>query len=246
MIKPKILTEIEKIPGIESQLNDKAKQVDVNNALALKRDKSIPIDLTDFTDAAKQAIAGTASIYPSFADKSVTPTKATFFQTGKNKFNKKAATVGYYVNQTTGELAANAGHTVSDWILIELNTEYIPSISCRYAFYDSAKIFISGGYPATGTSFTSPANAKYLRVSYENVTSTLDTFQVEKGNVRTYYENYIEYIPLDYIEKTEDKYVEKLTYSIGSEDISTATYPVITSGGITRVDGNPCNGDGFL
>lgn len=117
--------------------------------------------------------------------------KSTNFVTiGKNLFNKDTVTSGFFVNQTDGTLASGAGYGSSEFIEVFPNTQYTRNVDQRTAFYDENKIFISGHYdPALKTNtLLSPANAKYMRCTVPMV--NIDTFQVEKGNEATPYENY--------------------------------------------------------
>jgi lysophospholipase L1-like esterase len=182
-----------------TQLASKADKTYADTQLFLKRDKTTLIPLTDFADDAKMAIAGTASIYPSFADKSVTPIRTSFFTTGKNLFDKATINSGKYVSQADGILYANASYHASDYVYVLPNTQYTLNKDCRVAYYDSAKTFISGIYPATGTvTFTTPATCMYVRFSFAIV--SLNTAQMELGAVVTSYKSFSQYIPIALIE----------------------------------------------
>ena len=103
----------------------------------------------------------------------------------KNLFNKNTVTKDVYVNYSSGEVINLIGATASDYIEIEPNTEYVLSANNQNAFYDINKKFISG---TTNNPFTSPKNAKYIRVT--TLTSKLDIQQLEKGSVSTSYEKH--------------------------------------------------------
>lgn len=110
--------------------------------------------------------------------------KNTFKQGSKNLFNKETVTSGKYVNYLTGALTTSATYSASDYIPILANTAYTLSLAQQIAFYDAAKVFISGVLaPAT---FTSPVTAAYIRISL--LTSTLDSQQIEQGIFKTKYE----------------------------------------------------------
>ena len=121
---------------------------------------------------------------------------------GKNLFDVTKITEGYFVHQTTGALTANASHNVSDYIKVKPNTTYTISVQSlttgvtaqiRYFHYDANKQPIqgSGAVDTTGKvlSFTSPANAEYVRFSY--VIYSRDVM-LEQGSTATAYEAYIE------------------------------------------------------
>jgi hypothetical protein len=106
---------------------------------------------------------------------------------GKNLFDKSKATAGYYVNQTNGILTASSSYYASDWIPILPNIQYSRvEYNGQFAFYDINKNYISGG--AVTSTFTTPANAYYLRTSISN--SNIDIEQVELGSSKTAYVPY--------------------------------------------------------
>lgn len=108
-------------------------------------------------------------------------------RTGKNLFDIETITTKRYVNGSGG-LSVSDGWSASDYIPIIGNTNIVISgISntgtvAQHAFYDSTKTFISSINP-TVMSFTTPANARYIRISMrsENPTSV----QVEYGQTAT-------------------------------------------------------------
>ena len=116
----------------------------------------------------------------------------------KNLFNKNTVTHGYYVSYTNGLILELTGYTVSDYIEIEPSTEYVLSANNQNAFYDINKKFISG---TTSNPFTTPVNAKYIRVTTSN--SKLDIQQLEKGTVTTSYEDYGYFIDNSLVKKEE-------------------------------------------
>jgi hypothetical protein len=107
--------------------------------------------------------------------------------TNKNLFDKSKATAGFYVNQTNGVLSSSTSYYASDWIQVQPNTQYSRvEYNGQFAFYDSNKNYISGG--AVTYTFTTPANAYYLRSSISN--ANIDIEQVELGSVKTAYVPY--------------------------------------------------------
>jgi len=105
---------------------------------------------------------------------------------GKNLFNLATITTGYYVVDTNGMLSANASYDVSDYIPVLPSTNYYFNCPRHNAFYDTNKVFISGN--ANISTFTSPSNAAYIRVSL--LPSELPTAQFELGTVGTLYVPY--------------------------------------------------------
>ncbi|MCT2342642.1 SGNH/GDSL hydrolase family protein [Niallia taxi] len=105
----------------------------------------------------------------------------------KNLFNKSKVNNGYYVSVGSGVLNANVNYSASDYIEIEPGTNYTINHYDQVAFYDDNQTFISGvdGYQLGVKTITSPSNAKYIRVSVQNI--HLDTYQLEKGTVATSY-----------------------------------------------------------
>jgi hypothetical protein len=108
----------------------------------------------------------------------------------KNLFNKNDPNNTYnrYVNSATGNLSTLATYYASDYITIQPNRTYIQSGqtgSYEQAFYTSNFVYISGN--AT-TSFTTPSNAKYVRVSV--IETILNSYQLELGATATSYANY--------------------------------------------------------
>ena len=122
-------------------------------------------------------------------------------RSGKNKFNKETAIVGYYINLKTGGVAAGEGFTASDFIEVKPNTQYycnfVAFASSTYgmAFYDENKNYISG--TRTYNSIETPDNAKYFRFCFRNEDYSSGTYitdinivQLEEGSTATEYEAY--------------------------------------------------------
>lgn len=144
-------------------------------------------DQTYMSDEFLQQIAGTTPVNATPADKSITTAKLTdgavsylktnFLKTGKNLFDKNSLTVGYYVNYTTGALTASASYSASDWIKVLPSTKYVRLYSRHVAFYTIDNVYISG--LANGTTFTTPTNCYYIRVSTVSVEQ--ETERIEQG-----------------------------------------------------------------
>ena len=146
-----------------------------------------------------------------------------FVTIGKNLFDKNAVTADYYVNQTTGYLAANSTYAASDFIAVDENSNYTQSHSYHCAFYDSDKMFI-GGLPADDGQarvITTPANAAYARFSV--LKTLLDVFQLEKGLEKTLYEPYgykFNRIPSNFIEFGLDTTLPAKIYGVVGKEIN--------------------------
>ena len=124
---------------------------------------------------------------------------------GKNKFDKTATNTenGYGAAQyigITGEPTGSANYNVSEYISVSAETVYTlnpttgsnPSV----VFYDSNKQYISGvDYSSvTAFTFTTPANAAYLRASIP--VANVDIFQLELGSTATAYAPYSNICPI--------------------------------------------------
>ena len=127
---------------------------------------------------------------------------------GKNYFNFATATMGYSVASGTGELVKLDNCGVSDYIEVETDTTYAFTEKHTIAFYDDNKLFISG-IPSTNTDvvFATPSNCKYLRFSFK--TNDLENYnytaiQMEKGEVRTAFEEYKVSLKQEYIKVGKD------------------------------------------
>lgn len=122
-------------------------------------------------------------------DGSINANKTTFFEVGKNLFNKNSAITGYYVDCNSGILVANSSYTSSDYIEVLSNEIYSYNFNGQLAFYDKNKIYISGingGGNVANKTLTTPSNCKYIRFS----TKLPNEFQVELGEKCTSYESY--------------------------------------------------------
>ena len=105
--------------------------------------------------------------------------------TNKNIFDKSKVIKDHYVNYTTGIIGSATGWCVTDYVKINSSTNYHKN-GCSLAFYDVDKLYISG-VGASTYSFTSPSNAYYVKITCLLI--SLETNQVELGNVETDYES---------------------------------------------------------
>ena len=107
----------------------------------------------------------------------------------KNLFDKSKAAIGFFVNQSNGQLVANSAHSASDFIGIEPSGKYsvTPDGALRVVFYDINKNFIEGHLTPTSP-ITAPDNAYFAMVSFSS--SALENFQFVKGSTLGDYEPY--------------------------------------------------------
>lgn len=127
------------------------------------------------------------------ADAAVAAAKTNFLKVGKNLFSKGVATVGFFVNPSTGVLAASASFDTSALIPVTPGTAYKTSHGMRFSCYFAANgsTVVGGGVndsAMTTTDFTPPAGAAFVRISMGH--ANLAVFQVEVGTVATAYEAY--------------------------------------------------------
>lgn len=138
---------------------------------------------------------------------------------GRNLFIEGTAEAGKYVDQRTGEIGLNSAHKVSDYIAVSERGNYVFSAPDkylyypRYAYYDTDKVFITGGITMQTDALllTAPAGAAYIRVSSNgNTGGVLRKF--EKGNK-----------PTDWTPAPEDVQAEIDAYSYLKEAMQNST-----------------------
>ena len=109
---------------------------------------------------------------------------------GKNLFDIRKATKGR-LNMATGTIDSALEGEASDFIAIEPATDYSKNKIASFSFYDENQSFIpiqlgtgSGKYHSQMTTFSSPANAQYIRIGSSG---GLSGTQLERGvNVTDY------------------------------------------------------------
>ncbi|MCM3792513.1 SGNH/GDSL hydrolase family protein [Priestia megaterium] len=113
---------------------------------------------------------------------------------GKNLFDKSKTTAGKFIYASNGNEAVNASFSVTHFIRISSNVDYVFNDNQQVAFYDRNKLYISGvekdntATPRTFTKFTTPANAYYVR--FNMPTADLDKIQLERSTVPTKREDF--------------------------------------------------------
>ena len=217
---------LEDIPN-QPYITEKAKQSDLNTTNAkvnLKSDKSyvdleltkkandnevrkknVLLDTNDITDTLRQQINGNAPIMQTVGDEIVTPMKTTFIKRGLNLYNKNTVIQGKYISFQDGTLLDNVNYFATDFIRVIPAQTYsrITINGAHFAFYDNSKKYITSTYAnALPATFTTPANAYYLRLTV--MSSTKDTGMIVSGvNTNTPY--------CDYSEKLDKNYLADLT-----------------------------------
>lgn len=145
------------------------------------------------------------------ADKSITPKKIEFMQTGINKFDKTSIKSGQYVSYLDGSLLTNANY---GWVEIPVSGGRIyarNNINQHFAWYDANGVFIPNpNAPQVTTTITAPANATILRMSV--LLTNLNTQMLVEGSIVPDYEPYRQFIPALYLDQKplETDLVEQL------------------------------------
>lgn len=113
---------------------------------------------------------------------------------GVNIANLTTATKGSYVDYLSGNIGVNPEYLATDHLEVEGNVEYQTDAryTFQFAFYDANKVYISGLLsPDASKKFTTPSNAKYIRMSIYNDPFYTDVFMVAKSS--EYPSSYEEY-----------------------------------------------------
>lgn len=112
----------------------------------------------------------------------------------KNMFNENYYASGILISDTGAETSTSAWNT-SYYIEVNSSTTYTISYTgtvsapIRVSYYNSSKTFISRITPdANPYSFTTPSNAKYVRISFAS--SGISNIQLEAGTTTTTYTKY--------------------------------------------------------
>lgn len=170
----------------------------VRMALAYKADRNEVFTMANMGQDIREAMTGgsvavvgvNSVLEKNIARGQVTPLKTSFFKEGKNLFNKRAATIGYYVDYQTGQPSANVSYAISNYISVIPGTNYTMTAdsTLRIAYYDAEKKFISGSKTGEQT-ISTPSNCYYVRYSFHK--SNIDLQQFEIGENSTSYEPYV-------------------------------------------------------
>ena len=133
----------------------------------------------------------------------ITLDKLKFVDKSINLFDKNSATIGNYIQPTTGALFTNSAYYASDFINIEGISKITKTNNQNlYAFYDKNKNYISNKADATQT-IVVPNNATYIR--YAGKTSDINKDMLVAGEeLPSSYVPYALYIPKRYLEGGSD------------------------------------------
>lgn len=167
------------------------------------------------------------------ASGSITPDKISFMTIGKNMFNPATTTPSMGIDYNSGNLAGFTDHIASDYIAVSPNTHYVVNELYNLAFYDIAKVFISAnivsGTQPAGTSFLTPSNCGYIRMSVKSYITNpniANETQLEQGTFPTTFEAYhyaftIDNLPIITTSKIQDKAitVEKSNYFVVGKNL---------------------------
>lgn len=151
----------------------------------------------------------------------VSPTEPTtdrrkvWFKKGKNLFNKKNITEGYYID-VDGSLKANESVFCSDFI--EVNGNSYICITHRsgwnvFAMYDTNENFISRVSPDSKGIYYLPEQCRYIRIN--SAITDKDIIQIEHNTEATNYEEYVN--PTVYV-KNDNNIYEK---TISKDEVDT-------------------------
>lgn len=104
-------------------------------------------------------------------------------------FTDKTANKNTNINYTTGDAQNNPNFLATNYIEVKPNTAYhvmrdnqLVSGTANMAFYSETKQYISG-IPSTWDNWTTPANAKYVRISVYMSPWTQDTFTFDNVQI---------------------------------------------------------------
>lgn len=102
----------------------------------------------------------------------------------KNLFDASTESEKKWVVLGTGELRDYSIFNTSDYIAIPPNTTFTVNYMRHCCFYDANKVFVSDSGSTSSTTqrtFTMPANAHYVRFSYQPAVASGDIVQLELG-----------------------------------------------------------------
>lgn len=201
-----LATEIErKLNELEVEYAPRLNSVD--QQLAQKRDKSVPVGLNDIDSDLATAIQGGTPVEVLSIPRpdSVTMDTISFRKKSTNLFNLNDYKDDFFVDRWTGELTADDNYIASGYIEVVPETSIIIKQVAYYAFYDVDKNRIAGNVaqdPFQNIILTVPTNAIYIRFSWAKSTGIDNTNQqMNLGNTLLPYEPWYEVISKDYVEK---------------------------------------------
>ena len=194
------LSWVRKLQDIEAQLAQKTTKGEVN--------------INHFDEPTRQTFLEAQGIDVNYVLGlgNVKPENTSFFEIGKNMFDKANVISGKYVSSTSGKLVDSETYNATDYIGVLPNTTYTSSVFYHGAIYDGDKNFISA-IPdkvagTIGKTFETPANGHFIRLSLRPV--DMNTLQIEEGSASTTYTEYFQHIPLEHIEPLKPNMITPL------------------------------------
>lgn len=145
--------------------------------------------------------------------------KLNIITTGKNLFNKWIENKS--IDLTNGEIISSEGNSVSDFIKVKPDTNYVFNKNSNFALYDLNKEFISYSEYTAGNVILINTNAYYIRFTKDS--SNLSKAQFEEGIILTSFEDY----------KYEIKSID-VPFSGGFKSLPNGIYDELTSSKITQ------------
>ena len=117
-----------------------------------------------------------------------------------NLFNKETATPNKYIRWNDGALATpivGGDYYASDYIVVKPSTKYTVKHQSQSAFYDENYRYISGFDSGQPSTFTSPSNARYFRMTINSTANVESQIMVEGETLPQYQEYYMPDIPIN-------------------------------------------------
>lgn len=183
---------------LKDRLDKEQIEVTAQLAQTIRLDES-NLSLSNFKESDRAVIQGleAGQINAVLGYKNVKPENTNFFKTGKNLFNKTAIQVGKMISVSDGMMSNHASYSVSEYIVISPESNYAFTKIHNVAWYDSDRNFISG--VSTPDISLSPKNALYMVATISN--NSIDMAQIEKGDTKTPYEDFKQFIGKENTEK---------------------------------------------
>ena len=122
-----------------------------------------------------------------------------------NIFNVSTAFLNYSVSSSDGSLIYITNMVTSNYIKVESATKYTFKARWIVAWYDDDLNFISGSGSSESsvTTLTSPADAKYMRFSFNSIQYNPSLMMVNKGETLLSFDAYKETFNPNYLDKQE-------------------------------------------
>jgi hypothetical protein len=162
----------------------------VQSADAKKLDRYKNVSGVATSDTANvPSIPGAAALSDAAKYAGSVPSKAGVFA-GRNLFNPATINSGFIQDATNGTLSANASFFVTDYIPVLPGTQVVSSHATpvgsanAFAYFDYALSYVSGSSAqlAANTPTTVPANAAYIRLTYQNSTTPTASLMICQGS----------------------------------------------------------------